>query len=180
MITLWCGNDERPTIVVVKSSLNMHYGPTIPDAACGMSLPAREAARLVVVAASDPNYEESPSTGYHVLFVDDDDLVRETLGELLRLEGFTITEAVGATEALDLLKRDDSVQFLLSDLSMPGMDGLALIEAAQAIRPELPSALLTGFALPASGRLPASLSVFRKPASPAAIAKHIERAISGR
>jgi CheY-like chemotaxis protein len=61
------------------------------------------------------------------------------------------------------------VDLIVSDLSMPGMDGLALIRAAQLRRPGLTAILLTGFAdmdaaaVAVDGSMSGTFSLLRKP-----------------
>lgn len=74
----------------------------------------------------------------------------------------------GATEALEALAAGENVDLLVSDLSIPGMDGLALIREGQRRRPGLPAILLTGFATDAAplamgGALSGTFSLLRKP-----------------
>jgi CheY-like chemotaxis protein len=78
-----------------------------------------------------------------VLLVDDDELVRGTLAEQLRTAAFVIVQA-GA--ALARLNEHPDVMLLLTDLSMPRMNGLSLIRELHRIRPLPPAILLTGFA----------------------------------
>jgi DNA-binding NtrC family response regulator len=81
-----------------------------------------------------------------VLLVDDDRAVRETLAELLDDVGFHAVQASDASEALLILRRDEAIDVLVTDLTMPGDDGISLIRQARAIRNDLPAVLLTGYA----------------------------------
>jgi two-component system C4-dicarboxylate transport response regulator DctD len=78
-----------------------------------------------------------------VLIVDDEETLRQSASEWLALSGFETETAAGAPAALARLaqKRFDA---LISDVRMPGMDGLALLEAALKADPGLPVILLTG------------------------------------
>ena len=79
-----------------------------------------------------------------VLLVDDEDAVREVLrGELVDA-GFDVVDAHGARPALAAMETA-RFDLLITDLSMPGLDGLGLIRAAQSRRPDLPAILLTGY-----------------------------------
>ena len=80
-----------------------------------------------------------------VLLVDDDAFVREVLAEELRGE-YNVLAAASGSEALALLTAGEAVDAVVTDLSMPGIDGLALIRAVQLRRPGLPALLLTGYA----------------------------------
>ncbi|TPV93913.1 MAG: sigma-54-dependent Fis family transcriptional regulator [Myxococcales bacterium FL481] len=75
-----------------------------------------------------------------VLTVDDDANLRFTLGEILREQGWRPIEAADASEALTHL---DEADVVLSDLAMPGRDGLALLEQIRTRRHDLPVILLT-------------------------------------
>ncbi len=68
------------------------------------------------------------------------------MAELLDDEGFRSVQAGGAAEALIVLRQSDAVDVLVTDLTMPGDDGIALIRQARAIRADMPAILLTGYA----------------------------------
>jgi PAS domain S-box-containing protein len=103
-----------------------------------------------------------------VLLVDDDAIVRRITAEVLADAGFVVLVAESGAQALRLLDEGAAIDVLVSDLSMPGMDGVSLIRAAQRSRPALPAILLTGFAtdiaeLAVSGAVSGSFSLLRKP-----------------
>jgi CheY-like chemotaxis protein len=81
-----------------------------------------------------------------ILLVDDDASVRETLAELLEVGGFSTVQAVNAAGALAILRLGSAIDILVTDLTMPGDDGIALIRQAREIRRNLPAVLLTGYA----------------------------------
>jgi CheY-like chemotaxis protein len=81
-----------------------------------------------------------------ILIVDDDLSVRETLADLLELEGYTALQAGDAVEALMILRVEAAVDALVTDLTMPGADGISLIRRAREFRSDLPAILLTGYA----------------------------------
>jgi len=78
----------------------------------------------------------------HILVVDDEPNVRKVLGALLEQAGYTATLAADGHEALALVRSRDP-ELLISDLKMPGMDGLDLLRAVQKAFPEIPVVLLT-------------------------------------
>jgi len=75
-----------------------------------------------------------------VLLVDDEPGVLFTLEEVMRERGHRVLTARSGAEALPLVDDADTV---VTDLAMPGMDGLALLAAISARDPELPVILLT-------------------------------------
>jgi PAS domain S-box-containing protein len=87
-----------------------------------------------------------PDPDARLLLVDDDHLVRGTVGAELRDRGYDVVEAEGGRAALQLLDAGERVDLLVTDLSMPGMDGASLILEAQKRRPGLPAVLVTGYA----------------------------------
>ena len=62
----------------------------------------------------------------HIVVVDDEPEVRESLAEYLALQGFRISEADGAMALRAILGGNDRVDLVLLDLRMPGEDGLSL------------------------------------------------------
>ncbi len=75
-----------------------------------------------------------------ILLVDDDQGVRFALGEVLRECGYRVICASSGAQALALL---DGVDVVVTDLCMPGMDGLELVSAITARVPKLPVILVT-------------------------------------
>ena len=80
----------------------------------------------------------------NILVVDDDLLVLRSLSELLRSEGHRVTTATSTAEATELA--DGGVfHLLLSDVSMPGGSGFALLEYCRKNWPELPVVMITAY-----------------------------------
>lgn len=79
----------------------------------------------------DADAKEVQETGEQptgaVLIVDDIKMTRMILRRVLESEGYEVIEAERATQALDLLK-DEVVELIISDISMPGMDGLQMVQ----------------------------------------------------
>lgn len=80
---------------------------------------------------------------YAILIVDDDRNTRDGLARALR-RNYRIHVAESAERALDVLDREE-VHILLSDLRMPGMDGLTLLQRAMAKNPGIICILLTAY-----------------------------------
>lgn len=83
--------------------------------------------------------------GPRILLVDDDPALLEALPEALRLrlDGIEIDTSETASDALERLRATD-YDAIVSDIKMPGMDGLALLAEAAEIRPGIPVLLITG------------------------------------
>jgi CheY-like chemotaxis protein len=120
-----------------------------------------------------------------VLLVDDDAQVRATLAEQLQELGFRVLAVADGAAALAALLGGAEVALLVSDLTMPGMDGVALIRAAQRARPGLPAVLVTGHAgggasLRAAGALDGPVVLLEKPVSAAQLADRIATLVERR
>ncbi|MHC4342149.1 MAG: sigma-54-dependent transcriptional regulator, partial [Planctomycetota bacterium] len=77
-----------------------------------------------------------------ILIVDDDATQASTLARVLQLEGYGTRVAAGGREALAALE-DGEVDLVLTDLKMPGMDGLELFRHVQGRWPDLPVMIVT-------------------------------------
>jgi CheY-like chemotaxis protein len=88
-----------------------------------------------------------------ILIAEDEAMVRMVEAETLRDAGFDIREARDGIAALEILKSDATVDLLITDIKMPGLNGYQLVEAGIELRPGLKVILITGYAqdpLPAS------------------------------
>jgi two-component system response regulator GlrR len=84
----------------------------------------------------------SRSAGAHVLVVDDDEDILRLLTMRLRARGFRVTAVGSAEQALAQIAVDPP-RVVVSDVRLPGQDGLALFEEIRRTRPTLPVILLT-------------------------------------
>ncbi|UPG90974.1 response regulator [Luteibacter aegosomaticola] len=84
--------------------------------------------------------------GERVLIVEDTDALRELACAALVSAGYACTETGDIGEALRMLRGDDPIDLLLTDVGMPDMDGRELARTARAWRPELPVLFMTGYA----------------------------------
>jgi DNA-binding NtrC family response regulator len=78
-----------------------------------------------------------------LLIVDDDNLVCESLKELLLLDGFSVDAVMGGQEALAKIK-DHQYQVILSDIQMPGLDGIELLKEFKGRTPDTTVIFITG------------------------------------
>jgi DNA-binding response OmpR family regulator/predicted regulator of Ras-like GTPase activity (Roadblock/LC7/MglB family) len=79
-----------------------------------------------------------------ILLVDDDETFRMTISEALRTEKYEIETADGAIQALKKLKAD-KYAIMITDLNMPGIDGIELIRQAIKVDPYMQVIIATGF-----------------------------------
>jgi diguanylate cyclase (GGDEF)-like protein len=78
-----------------------------------------------------------------ILIVDDEVGIRETMADILRLEGYAVDQAGCGREAVDLSARDDYA-FALLDVNMPDMSGLDVLRHLRQERPDCEVSMLTG------------------------------------
>lgn len=81
-----------------------------------------------------------------ILVVDDDALINMNTVDMLSELGHTALDAYSGEEALKILKDGRRIDMLITDYAMPGMTGVELAALAQALHPQLPILLATGYA----------------------------------
>lgn len=66
-----------------------------------------------------------------ILIVDDEEEIRSFLKEYFEGQGFVCTEASNGREALDIFRAQSNIPVIVSDIRMPEMDGMTLLEELQ-------------------------------------------------
>lgn len=79
-----------------------------------------------------------------ILIVDDEAPVRDVLIKFFKKEGFEVHDAASGTEALALVEEKD-FDVVLTDLKMPGPDGIEVLREIKRIAPETAVLILTGY-----------------------------------
>ena len=104
-------------------------------------------------AAAPPAAAETPGAlpprghGQTILLVDDESIVRDVFVRLLAAIGYDAEVAADGAAALAILRDPGkSVDLVITDLHMPGMDGMQLIQEIRRLQPDLPVVLASGFA----------------------------------
>jgi len=80
-----------------------------------------------------------------VLVVDDEQVVLDGVGRHLRRDGYEVRTALNASDALAIVEGEE-VDVLISDLMMPGMDGLQLLDRIAGLSIPPPVIMITGYA----------------------------------
>lgn len=94
---------------------------------------------VAIMWAEDPMKNE-----FRILVVDDEEDVRETLSEMIKELGYQVVVAENGKEALDRIKTE-KVDLIITDLSMPKMNGLELIVTSKRINPNIPIGVISAF-----------------------------------
>jgi len=130
-------------------------------------------------AMADTAAGGAPAAGpRRIMLVDDDAEVLEAMGEMLEASGYAVASFDSTAPALSHLEHGEPADLLITDLSMPDTDGVALIQEAQRRWPGVPCILLTGYSgeelAPATASLTGGrLVVLQKPIRLGALLKQV-------
>jgi DNA-binding NtrC family response regulator len=91
-----------------------------------------------------------------ILIVDDEEIIRESLSFILTKEGYRVREAANGRIAMEIL-REDSVDLVLTDLEMPEMKGIELLEQVTRMSPETLVVIITAY-----GSIDTAIAALRK------------------
>ncbi|HAR67217.1 MAG TPA: hypothetical protein DCR55_13535 [Lentisphaeria bacterium] len=80
---------------------------------------------------------------FTILVVDDDEAVRDSLSGYLEAEGWTVKQAASGPEALEVV-RTAAIDAVISDIRMPGMDGITLLKKLKELHSDVEVLITTG------------------------------------
>lgn len=117
-----------------------------------------------------------------ILVVDDEPVARQSLSDILRLEGYSVNSVSNGQSAVEYV-RTHPVDLMVVDLRMPGMDGLEVIQVVNQVSPDTEVILLTAF-----GSMDTAIQALRlrihdylsKPAMPAQIIASVKKGLTRR
>jgi DNA-binding response OmpR family regulator len=92
-----------------------------------------------------PQADGVPQTN-GVLVVEDEALVRMLVVQTLEDAGFAVSEAAEAGAAMEVLRADDGIRLIVTDVGLPGLNGRQLADEARAHRPDMKVLFMTGYA----------------------------------
>jgi len=78
-----------------------------------------------------------------ILLVDDEELLREGVQEMLELGGYAVITATNGREAMVCLN-NPAIDLVITDLVMPKMDGVDFVEQLRQVRPDVPVLVVSG------------------------------------
>ena len=118
----------------------------------------------------------------NILVVDDEPVARQSMTDILRLEGLAVNSVPNGQAAIEFV-RTHPVELMIVDLRMPGMDGLEVVQVVNQISPETEIVLLTAFATTESAIQALRLRIhdyLLKPASPTQVIASVKKGLSRR
>ena len=114
----------------------------------------------------DPGAQWEPtSKGETILLVEDEDVVRDLVAGKLRELRYRVIEARDGHAGLAIIESDEHIDLLVSDIGLPGLTGLQMVEVGRHRRPDLKVLYMTGYAetMPEDWSLDANTDLLTKP-----------------
>ena len=115
-----------------------------------------------------------------ILVVDDEPVARQSLSDILRLEGYTVVSQPNGQAAVEHV-RTHPIDLMIVDLRMPGMDGLEVVQVVNQVSPETEVILLTAYASTESAIQALRLRIhdyLLKPAMPPQIIASVKKGLA--
>jgi CheY-like chemotaxis protein len=126
----------------------------------------------------------APGHGETVLVIDDEEIVRMLVVDVLTENGYAALEAGDGPSGLKVLQSAARIDLLITDVGLPGgMNGRQVADAARELRPGLKVLFITGYAENAvvgNGHLDPGMEIMTKPFSTTALGNRIRDLIDGR
>lgn len=147
---------------------------TIVTVAWPTEQPGQSAKRVV---EGSPNQLDTLD-GLKVLIVDDNLDFADLLSDILEAEGAICVSLSDPLEAREVLSGDMSEwSLLITDLDMPGLDGIGLAKCAAQLQPPVPTILVTALATREAIDCPLFRDVLRKPIDPSVLLEHVRKSL---
>jgi CheY-like chemotaxis protein len=120
---------------------------TDKGASFSILLPAVEVEEAQINVAEDEESSQQPARDLEtILLVEDEDMVRRSLVEILRISGYHVLEAAGGAQALEISDGfKGEIPLMLTDLVMPGMNGRQVADAMAQRRPNTAVLFMSGY-----------------------------------
>jgi signal transduction histidine kinase len=100
-----------------------------------------------------------------LLIIDDEEVVRRSTQQLLRRMGYTVLDSADGADGLQTFEREEKLDLILLDLSMPHMSGEEVLAALKERDPDVKVLIMTGYG-PDKGNIAGAAGIIRKPFTP--------------
>jgi CheY-like chemotaxis protein len=145
-------------------------------------LPVEDQRAAVLSASVLDTMEEARRPAETILLVDDTPVIRRLAQEVLSRAGYRVLDAGGAEEALQVASgHAEPIDLLLTDVTMPGRNGVELAQRLHAIRGNVPVLFMSGYADNAAvrnGLLAHESAFLQKPFTPAALLDKVRQVLN--
>ncbi len=137
---------SSPNISAARKIIKRHHGEMTMETKLTsgteivIKLPVNEDVESIEESSSIKQLEHSAT----ILFVDDDQIVRSLVKDVMEVEGFKVLTAENGFKALEIMK-NSPIDILMTDLGMPGMSGFQLASEARKLMPDIPIIMATGW-----------------------------------
>ena len=135
----------------------------------------------IPVAAALSTAEEV--AGRQVMVVDDEPIVRRITMRLLQAAGYAVHEARDGLEAFEFVQSSpELLDVMVSDIVMPRLDGVGLVQRLASLNPGLPCILVSGYGIPQLETLgiAAPCGILTKPVPPDVLLDEVRRCLRQR
>jgi signal transduction histidine kinase/ActR/RegA family two-component response regulator len=130
----------------------------------------------------EPSSSPVPQGEGRIMIVDDDAAVLATASQMVESLGYTVHAYENSNDALEVLQdadhQDPGIDLILTDLTMPNLDGMQLARETSLLHPNLPVLLITGFGDEVNASAAPITKLLRKPITRSDLANAIQDAIS--
>jgi two-component system cell cycle sensor histidine kinase/response regulator CckA len=135
------------------------------------------------VPTAPPRSSDSlPTLGTEtILLVEDEEAVRRLVRMVLEGKGYTVLEASGWQEALEIAGQQKPIQLVITDVVMPGVGGPELISRLEAVRPGIRVLFMSGYtdgAIVNNGLLSSTTAFLQKPFTPDVLLRKVREVLS--
>ena len=131
-----------------------------------------------VTAAGSPT-----ASGEHILLVEDQEVIRGVITEVLTKLGYEVTQASDGLEGLSIAMAAETFDLIITDIGLPGVSGRSLADTVRSRRPHVPVLLITGYdpgAIHTSPSLPSGMALLSKPFNVETLSEQVRRLIEWR
>jgi YesN/AraC family two-component response regulator len=92
----------------------------------------------------EKSQQEENEVKHKLLVVDDEDIIREGMRRILTGEGYHVETSASGRLAIEKIQEQD-FDVVITDLKMPGMDGIEVLKTIKILQPEVPVIMITGY-----------------------------------
>ncbi len=116
----------------------------------------------------------------NILIVDDEAVIREGMRRILESEGYFVETSASGRAAIEKIQEKD-FDVVVTDLKMPGMDGIEVLKAIKILQPDVPVIIITGYSTvdtAVEAMKSGAFDYIAKPFTPEQITEKVQKAIA--